>query len=180
MGKPNGCKDCFYALKDASEFPCVTCKGFSYYLHKDVYKEETDNKAWAKVVEGLNGLSKEEMPSIGDPHFWPEFGKIEVKIREGDLALRKKHYDNIHKPKHYMLFDVNEVLAVFADNRGIEVRDVITKLVEKLTSENTPGNAMFEADYVQMMQYLMRFMDKNGVEDLKKARWYLDKLIESY
>jgi hypothetical protein len=23
-------------------------------------------------------------------------------------------------------------------------------------------------------------MDKNGVEDLKKARWYLDKLIDSY
>jgi hypothetical protein len=39
---------------------------------------------------------------------------------------------------------------------------------------------MFDADYTQMMQYLMRFMDKNGVEDLKKARWYLDKLIDAY
>jgi hypothetical protein len=39
---------------------------------------------------------------------------------------------------------------------------------------------LFISDYVQMMQYLMRFMDKNGVEDLKKARWYLDKLIDSY
>jgi hypothetical protein len=26
----------------------------------------------------------------------------------------------------------------------------------------------------------MRFMDKNGVEDLKKAKWYLDKLIQAY
>jgi hypothetical protein len=39
---------------------------------------------------------------------------------------------------------------------------------------------LFEADYVQMLQYVMRFMDKNGVEDLKKARWYLDKMIEAY
>jgi hypothetical protein len=76
-------------------------------------------------------------------------------------------YDPVNKPKHYMLFA----------NEGIEVRDVIEKLVEKL--EWTP-NLMCVADYVQLMQYLMRFMDKNGVEDLKKAKWYLDKLIEAY
>jgi hypothetical protein len=160
MGKPNGCKDCFYALKDASEFPCVTCKGFSYYLHKDVYKEETDNKAWAKVVEGLNGLSNEDVVEFNG-RLWPKFKGPVVGFND---------YDTVNKPKHYMLFE----------EQGIEVRDVITKLVEKLTSENTPGNAMFESDYVQMMQYGMRFMDKNGVEDLKKARWYLDKLIEAY
>jgi len=85
----------------------------------------------------------------------------------------KDLYDVVSKPKHYMLFE----------DEGIEVRDVISKLVEKmLKSEkmvplDTP---LFESDYVQLMQYLMRFMDKNGVEDLKKARWYLDKLIESY
>jgi hypothetical protein len=81
-------------------------------------------------------------------------------------------YDVISKPKHYMLFE----------EEGIEVRDVLEKLCEKL--QNTlpyPGNSsLFESDYVQLMQYLMRFMDKNGVEDLKKARWYLDKMILSY
>lgn len=76
-------------------------------------------------------------------------------------------YSNVTKPKHYMLFE----------DKGIEVRDVIEKLVEKIPST---ASGMFTADYVQMMQYLMRFMDKNGKEDLEKARWYLDKLIESY
>jgi hypothetical protein len=171
MAKLKGCESCFYARKEETSFPCNICKGYDYYLHKDVYKEETDNKAWAKVVEGLNGLSKEEMPSIGDPHFWPSF--------EGPI-VGFNDYDTVNKPKHYMLFDKDEVRDTFADDRGIEVRDVITKLVEKLTSENTPGNAMFESDYVQMMQYLMRFMDKNGVEDLKKAEFYLKKLIEAY
>ena len=68
------------------------------------------------------------------------------------------------------------------EDQGIEVRDVLEKLCEKL--QNTlpyPGNySLFESDYVQLMQYLMRFMDKNGVEDLKKARWYLDKMISAY
>jgi hypothetical protein len=81
-------------------------------------------------------------------------------------------YDVISKPKHYMLFD----------DKGIEVRDVIEKLVDKCYSDGlaTQGSSLFISDYVQLMQYLMRFMDKNGVEDLKKARWYLDKMIESY
>lgn len=79
-------------------------------------------------------------------------------------------YDTVAKPKHYMLFE----------DEGIEVRDVIEKLVEKVDEACMPYSPLFSADYVQMMQYLMRFMDKNGVEDLKKARWYLDKLIDSY
>lgn len=73
-------------------------------------------------------------------------------------------HDPVNKPKHYMLLP------------GIEVRDVIQALVNKMSGNVHP---MFAADYVQMMQYLMRFMDKNGAEDLKKAQWYLNKLIEA-
>lgn len=79
-------------------------------------------------------------------------------------------HDSVHKPKHYMLFP----------DKNIEVRDVIEKLVLKMYPEVGQFDGMFFADYVQMMQYLMRFMDKNGLEDLKKARWYLDKLIDAY
>lgn len=79
-------------------------------------------------------------------------------------------YDTVNKPKHYMLFE----------QQGIEVRDVIEKLVVKMDDANLVYRPMATADYTQMMQYLMRFMDKNGVEDLKKAKWYLDKLIEAY
>lgn len=79
-------------------------------------------------------------------------------------------HDPVSKPKHYMLFE----------EEGIEVRDVIEKLMDKFELTSLGHSYMFAADYVQMMQYLMRFMDKNGQEDLKKARWYLDKLIDSY
>jgi hypothetical protein len=30
-----------------------------------------------------------------------------------------------------------------------------------------------------MLKYMWRFENKGGVEDLKKAQWYLNKLIES-
>lgn len=40
--------------------------------------------------------------------------------------------------------------------------------------------AMFEWDYFQgqITKYLMRWRKKNGIEDLEKARHYLDKYIE--
>ena len=114
-----------------------------------------------------------------------------LKIEEENVAMRLSSdgiylkglngttaedlYNVISKPKHYMLFE----------EEGIEVRDVIAKLVQKLYKHSgamfeDKENPLFESDYVQLMQYLMRFMDKNGVEDLKKARWYLDKMIEAY
>lgn len=80
----------------------------------------------------------------------------------------KMVHDVVNKPRHYILMD------------NLEVRDVLAALVSKMTSENIPGNALFESDYVQMMQYLMRFMDKNGKQDLEKAQWYLNKLINAY
>lgn len=109
---------------------------------------------WVALEAYFNGLRHED--------FWT--AKPNVK------------YDTIEKPKHYMLFE----------GTGIEVRDVIEKLVWKVkmsTDHQVPDwemTPMFDSDYTQMMQYLMRFMDKNGLEDLKKARWYLDKLIDSY
>lgn len=87
------------------------------------------------------------------------------------IKAEKALYDIVEKPKHYMLFE----------EEGIEVRDVLEKLVDKCYNQGFASNSsLFISDYVQMMQYLMRFMDKNGPEDLKKARWYLDKLIETY
>lgn len=101
----------------------------------------------------------------------PVFKRPADALRE---TFGKTDYDTVNKPKHYMLFE----------EEGIEVRDVIEKLVNKVREGHAipfwKEAPLFEADYVQMMQYVMRYMDKNGVEDLKKARWYLDKMIDAY
>ena len=96
-------------------------------------------------------------------------------------------FNVISKPKHYMLFDGMEVKEIAFEGQGIEVRDVIEKLVCKIQKQDlkttphyTKEAILFEADYVQLMQYLMRFMDKNGKEDLEKGRYFLDKMISAY
>ena len=151
----NKCDTCFYALNDKDlETPCITCTGYSNFVKGDLYM--TPSHSAQPLKEAIDD--------------W--FEKTNRVSPTDFLYNPVLDYDTVEKPKHYMLFT----------EQGIEVRDVIEKLVDKL--QNTlpyPGNyPLFEADYVQMMQYVMRFMDKNGVEDLKKARWYLDKLIDNY
>ena len=67
--------------------------------------------------------------------------------------------DNVNHPQLYISEDGVEVIDVIkaftADLQGIEATDT--------------GN---------IIKYICRWKHKNGIEDLKKARWYLDHLID--
>jgi hypothetical protein len=124
----------------------------------------------------------------------PTVKQIEEYMASLNIPMEQKFngtsasdFDIVSKPKHYMLFDKDAVTGFAYMNGGIEVRDVIEQLVRKVQGQElktmphyTKEASLFESDYVQLMQYLMRFMDKNGKEDLEKARWYLDKMISAY
>lgn len=66
--------------------------------------------------------------------------------------------DNINHPAHYT-------------QGGIECIDAIEAAVGELSGIEAvcTGNAI---------KYLWRWRKKNGIEDLKKARWYINRLIE--
>lgn len=51
------------------------------------------------------------------------------------------------------------------------------QMIENMQNSMTPDE--FKG-YLKgnIMKYISRYQDKNGVEDLKKAEWYLNKLIE--
>jgi len=65
--------------------------------------------------------------------------------------------DNVNHPSHYT-------------QGKIECIDAI--------EESTKGLIGISAVCVaNIIKYIWRYKFKNGIEDLKKARWYLDKLI---
>lgn len=72
--------------------------------------------------------------------------------------------DMVNHPPHYQLLP------------GVEVYDVRVALLKKIP-EDTPFNQV--SDWDRATEYLMRMWNKNKnkLEDAKKARWYLDKLI---
>ena len=67
--------------------------------------------------------------------------------------------DNIKSPDHYV------------SDSGIEVFDVQEAFIHEL-------KGMAASYWCNIVKYILRFQRKNGVEDLKKAKYYLEKLIE--
>lgn len=65
--------------------------------------------------------------------------------------------DNINHPAHYTQGNIECIEAIAAAVTGLEGMEAVCT-----------ANAI---------KYLWRWKKKNGEEDLKKARWYLDELI---
>ena len=72
------------------------------------------------------------------------------------MIHNEDYTDMVNKPPHYNASDVECIDAIAA----------------------ATGSEGFEF-YLQgnILKYIWRYRFKNGTEDLKKARWYLDKLI---
>lgn len=69
--------------------------------------------------------------------------------------------DLVNHPDHYI-----------SDN-GIETIDVIKAFTKDISDP-------FEAYCTgNIIKYICRWPNKNGLEDLEKARWYLDRIINN-
>ena len=69
-----------------------------------------------------------------------------------------KGKDNVVSPNHY------------TSDKGFEVFDVQEAFIHEL-------KGMSASYWCNVVKYILRFQRKNGVEDLKKAKYYLEKLI---
>ena len=67
--------------------------------------------------------------------------------------------DMVNHPSHYQ------------SETGIEAIDVMKAFTADLVG-------MEAVDTAQVIKYICRWKHKNGLEDLYKARWYLDDLID--
>lgn len=67
--------------------------------------------------------------------------------------------DNVNHPNHYQILD------------GVEAIDVIKSIL---------GDGFEDYCYGNVLKYVLRAPKKNGIEDLKKAKVYLDWIIEDF
>lgn len=75
---------------------------------------------------------------------------------ERELAMVQP--DMVNHPSHYKT------------ESGIEAIDVIEAFTEGLVGKEATNTG-------NVLKYMCRWKKKNGLQDLKKARWYLDRLI---
>lgn len=80
-------------------------------------------------------------------------------VSEKDTVKQESIDDPVNHPSHYTA-------------GGIECIDAITAAI---SCQKDPVDAWLTA---QCIKYLWRWPLKNGLEDLKKTRFYLDRLIE--
>ena len=76
-------------------------------------------------------------------------------------------FDSVTKPKHYMLFSEEK-----------QVIDLIRDRCEVMYTHVDSLSVSSGYEYGNAIKYLMRWPLKNGVEDLRKCRQYLDMMIE--
>lgn len=85
-----------------------------------------------------------------------DYGRI---IKEIEAKQQTADMDMVNHPPHY-------------NKAGIECIDAIKAAL---------GEDGFKAYcHGNIQKYLWRHPYKNGLEDLKKAQWYLDKLVKEY
>ena len=78
-----------------------------------------------------------------------------VKKQAQEQSDHKQTMDMVNSPPHY-------------NPAGIECIDAIQAMTDNGYEYYLQGN---------IMKYLWRYRYKNGVEDLKKAQWYLEELV---
>lgn len=78
------------------------------------------------------------------------------KAKEMEEKTKEQKDDMVNHPPHY-------------NKAGIETIQAIKAMTDKGFEYYLQGN---------IMKYLWRYRYKNGVEDLYKAQWYLNELID--
>lgn len=116
----------------------------------------TINSATPEEWDAVTNAKKEGFPEQKrvERGYWGRFkdDKNGNKVYQTSAAIK----DVVNNPSHY-------------NQGGLECIDYIE---QQLTTEQFEGYLVGNA-----IKYLHRYQYKNGVEDLKKNRWYVDKLI---
>ena len=99
-----------------------------------------------------------------------------MKLSKNDIDMLKKSQDDIDKIMQG-IFDAKE------DNKEEKVNHPSHYNFTKMETLDIIDNFSTHEEYVgflkgNVIKYLHRYSHKNGMEDLRKASWYLNKLIE--
>lgn len=109
----------------------------------------------SKTTRVYSGVVRMKLKVIAERR---KVDNLQSRVNDANLGdALKEMFDTVQRPAHY-------------NQSGIECIDAIA-------ASMTP--AEFQA-YLKgnVQKYLWRYQHKNGVEDCRKAQWYLDRLVK--
>ena len=131
---------------------CDTCDKCEL---KNMYDKET-HEFTDKYACTFDEMDDEMLDKIYG--WYKEIDQASCENAEGDCCNKESNVDMVNHPSHYT-------------QGGIECIDAL----KAATVSKTGIEAVCTANAIK---YLWRYEEKNGIEDVKKARWYIDRLIK--
>ena len=139
-------------------------------MDKDMFKRNNDKilelmkKKGIESIDDIESVLQDGFGNVLDilPKRPDIFEDIQMKEPgESFNSCRVRNgLDMVNHPKHYKA------------KNGMEVIDVIEAFTANLSG--------YEATHTgNVIKYICRWKEKNGLEDLKKAQWYLNRLIKN-
>ena len=130
---------------------CDRCIGCTNCELKNLYDEQVDD------FTSNNGCSFDEMDEQMIKKIYCWYKELDQAACENTEA-KEPDVDMVNHPSHYT-------------QGSIECIDAL----KAATVSKTGIEAVCTANAIK---YLRRYEEKNGIEDVKKARWYIDRLIK--
>ncbi len=133
-------------------------------------RSSASNYGWAiSDSDDARNITAFRVVSTGEKANTPSWNETvaEIPYRGGPLEFEDDQdalLDMVNSPPHYQL------------REGYEVYDLRQDLAKKAQAANASHAAY--SDWDRAIEYLVRMWDKNGLEDAKKAKWYLEMLID--
>lgn len=147
------------------------------------YTDENIKKYGDRIVLSERPVAP---PTGADDCVWLNKGNVVVRVNKDQICadgrtvygifgevdsacyyIEADDAKEVHAPQHESV----EHPSHYQTDKGIEVIDVIEAFTEQLT-----GVVAFDIGCA--LKYLCRWSKKNGVEDLRKAIWYLEHAIK--
>ncbi len=156
----------FYATLEQATNPHL------FYKLKNCSNSSYENRRICNGHFGRNGITEDYYTLATDKNKglrWSDGSSAEGKpimcdeedTEEPVIQRITDTHDPVNKPSHYMLGD-------------IEVKDIIAIVADKYHKGSVAHNV------ASALEYQMRAPEKNGLEDIKKARKCLDFAIENW
>lgn len=139
----------------------------------------TEEEKELNGVESFEDLKKKQHPE-GGLHMYnvkcaPKMPDIEIQEIVQDTSIQALVMDAVEKNAH-AISEVIKTPAVDNVNHPAHYTQGAVECIDALEASMTPEEFRGYLKGCQM-KYVWRYRMKGGVEDLKKARWYLDRLI---
>lgn len=127
------------------------------------YLEAKDQKKQIQILAELNAVPRKEIVQILYTHgaiserSFGQYNRHPPKA-EPKTVVVPESADNVNHPKHYTAGGIECIDALASATAGLEG-------IEAVCTANA-------------IKYLWRWKRKNGTEDLRKAVWYINRLIK--